>query len=43
MNTLRIGEPFPEIRASTIDGNTLHVPNELHGLNAVLLFYRGHW
>ena len=43
MNTLRIGDPFPAIQASTVDGSTLRIPDELNGLNAVLLFYRGHW
>jgi peroxiredoxin len=43
METLRIGERFPELQARAVDGTTLRLPDELHGIIAVLLFYRGHW
>jgi peroxiredoxin len=43
MGTLRIGEQFPELQARAVDGSTLGIPDGLHGINAVLIFYRGHW
>jgi hypothetical protein len=43
MQTLRVGERFPELEASAVDGSTLRVPDELHDITAVLIFYRGHW
>jgi peroxiredoxin len=43
METLRVGERFPELQALAVDGTTLRLPDGLSGSNAVLLFYRGHW
>jgi peroxiredoxin len=43
MQTLRVGERFPELEARAVDGSTLRVPDELHDITAVLIFYRGHW
>ncbi len=43
METLRGGERFPELQARAVDGTTLRLPDELQGIPAVLLFYRGHW
>ena len=43
METLRLGDRFPELHARTVDDSTLRIPDELSGINAVLLFYRGHW
>jgi peroxiredoxin len=43
METLRVGERFPQLQARAVDGTTLRLPDELHGTTAVLLFYRGHW
>jgi peroxiredoxin len=42
MDTLRVGERFPELQARAVDGTTLRLPDGLSG-TAVLLFYRGHW
>jgi peroxiredoxin len=43
MDTLRVGERFPELQARAVDGSTLRIPGDLQGSIAVLLFYRGHW
>jgi peroxiredoxin len=43
MENLRIGDRFPELQASALDDSPLRIPDELLGLTAVLLFYRGHW
>jgi peroxiredoxin len=43
METLRIGERFPELQGRAVDGSTLRIPDELGDSIAVLLFYRGHW
>ena len=43
METLRIGERFPELQARAADGSLLRIPDDLHDLCAVLIFYRGHW
>ncbi|MGQ0561614.1 MAG: DUF427 domain-containing protein [Gemmatimonadota bacterium] len=43
METLRVGQPFPELQARAVRGGTMHIPAELHDRSAVLLFYRGHW
>ena len=43
MDTLRVGERFPELQARAVDGGTLRIPDDLQGFIAVLLFYRGHW
>jgi peroxiredoxin len=43
METLRVGERFPELQGRAVDGSPLRVPDELGDGLAVLLFYRGHW
>ena len=43
METLRVGERFPELQARGVDGSTLRIPEGLEGSIAVLIFYRGHW
>jgi peroxiredoxin len=43
METLRVGEQFPELQARAVDGTTLRLPDQLRDIIAVLLFYRGHW
>jgi peroxiredoxin len=40
---LNVGDRFPEYRVQTVDGWTLHLPQDLSGEYSVLLFYRGHW
>lgn len=29
--------------AEAVDGSTFQIPEDLEGVRAVLLFYRGHW
>jgi peroxiredoxin len=43
MDTLRVGQRFPDLQAHAVDGTTLRIPEHLHDAIAVLLFYRGHW
>jgi peroxiredoxin len=43
MDTLRVGQRFPDLQARAVNGTTLHIPEDLHDATAVLLFYRGHW
>jgi hypothetical protein len=43
METLRVGERFPVLEARAVEGSTLRIPDDLHDLTAVLIFYRGHW
>ncbi len=43
METLRIGERFPQLEANAVGGGSLRVPDELHDTIAILIFYRGHW
>ncbi len=43
MALLRPGEPFPELTVALADGASLHLPADLHGDFAVVLFYRGSW
>lgn len=43
METLRIGQGFPDLQGRAADGSTLAIPDGLVGAPAVLLFYRGHW
>jgi len=43
METLHVGEQFPELQARAVDGTTLRLPDQLHDTITVLLFYRGHW
>ena len=43
MNTLRIGERFPELEVDSIPDGRLQLPQALAGSHAVILFYRGRW
>lgn len=43
METLKVGERFPEMQLEAVDGSKINVPQELEGVRAVLLFYRGRW
>lgn len=43
MQTLELGDRFPTIEADAVDGSRFTIPDELEGVRAVLLFYRGHW
>ena len=40
---LKHGDPFPALEVTTTDGRTLHVPAELTGRYAVILYYRAWW
>jgi peroxiredoxin len=37
------GDAFPEYNVQTTDGRALHLPQDLAGEYAVLIFYRGSW
>jgi peroxiredoxin len=43
METLRVGNRFPQLQARAVDGSTLRIPEDLQGSIPVLIFYRGHW
>jgi len=43
MQTLEIGDRFPSMTADAVDGSHFTLPDDLEGVIAVLLFYRGHW
>jgi peroxiredoxin len=40
---LDAGDVFPDYQVQTVDGRTLHLPQDLSGEYAVLIFYRGGW
>jgi peroxiredoxin len=40
---LDAGDVFPDYQVQTVDGRTLHLPQDLSGDYAVLIFYRGGW
>ena len=40
---LDAGNRFPEYQVQTVAGRTLHLPQDLSGEYAVLIFYRGGW
>lgn len=40
---LNAGDKFPEYTIQTIDHRTLHIPEDLKGEYAVIIFYRGVW
>lgn len=40
---LAVGEPFPSVTASLVDGGHVTLPADVSDGWAVLLFYRGHW
>jgi hypothetical protein len=37
------GENFPQSIIQTVDGRTLHIPTDLTGEYAVIIYYRGIW
>jgi hypothetical protein len=37
------GDKFPEYHVSVIGDRIMHLPTDLHGEYAVILFYRGVW
>jgi peroxiredoxin len=37
------GDPFPNYTVPTTAGSTLHLPADLTGEYAVIIFYRGIW
>lgn len=43
METLRVGQRFPDMTARATDGSELTLPASVAGHDSVLLFYRGHW
>jgi len=43
MKTLDVGDRFPSMSATAVDGSHFSIPDEIEGLRAVLVFYRGHW
>lgn len=40
---LAVGEPFPSLTASLVNGGHITLPDDVSDGWAVLLFYRGHW
>ncbi len=40
---LGIGDAFPKLQLSLVDGGTLDLPDGLDSRYKVILFYRGHW
>jgi peroxiredoxin len=40
---LNAGDVFPDFQVQTVDGRMLHLPQDLSGEYAVLIFYRGGW
>jgi hypothetical protein len=37
------GQRFPDLEATTVDGATLRLPEDLDPEWTAVLFYRGHW
>ena len=40
---LNMSDVFPEYTVHTVDGRTLHLPQDLSREYSVLIFYRGSW
>jgi len=40
---LKTGDRFPSLAAEAVDGSHFTTPDDLEGVYAVLVFYRGHW
>lgn len=40
---LENGQDFPTVEAPAVDGEPMTLPDDLHGLWAVIVVYRGHW
>ncbi|MFQ5666941.1 MAG: hypothetical protein ACE5I7_10985 [Candidatus Binatia bacterium] len=43
MEQLKLGDPFPAMSVSTVDGRRLSLPNDLGGRFPIILFYRAWW
>ncbi len=43
MPVLKVGDKFPELTITTIDGQSLTLPDHLAGDYGVVLFFRGAW
>ncbi len=43
MKTLDTGDRFPTLTADAVDGSHFTLPDDLDGIRAVVVFYRGHW
>ncbi|MEO5817505.1 MAG: hypothetical protein ABIT20_19710 [Gemmatimonadaceae bacterium] len=43
MESLRVGQRFPDMTVRSTDGRELMLPASVAGHDSVLLFYRGHW
>jgi hypothetical protein len=41
--SLNVGDAFPRYDVRTVQGESLHLPDDLSGDYSVVLFYRGHW
>jgi hypothetical protein len=42
-NKLGIGDPFPKVTITLVEGGTLDLPQGLDAKYKIVLFYRGHW
>lgn len=40
---LGIGDTFPNLTISLVNGGTIDLPDEIGSKYGVILFYRGHW
>jgi len=40
---LGIGDTFPKLTISLVDGRALELPDGIHAKYRIMLFYRGHW
>jgi alkyl hydroperoxide reductase subunit AhpC len=43
MPRLKTGDQFPTLTADTVQGEKLHLPDDLTDQWAVTIFYRGDW
>lgn len=43
METLKPGDRFPSLSARAVDGSHFDLPDDVEGIRAVIVFYRGHW
>ncbi len=43
MPMLDRGDEFPTVRAAAVGGKPMTLPDDVEGVWAVLIFYRGHW
>jgi len=40
---LNFGDVFPSYEVQTVQGMTLHIPEDFSGEYSIILFYRGGW